>query len=131
MFIGRSGQHQVEQAAAVGTALAVRSDHAVHDCVDSLARSHESGEARRPHVHQPLRRRQHHQKIVKAHDAVDGAGEFGHFVARSVANKVRATTFSVRCIMSIAMSRCSPAPAAAHAAASSTIVPAYSEMRWR
>ena len=80
-FIRRSGQHQVEQAAAMGTALAVRCDHAIDDRIDSLARPHEGGETRRPHMHQPLRRRQHHQKIVEAHDAVDGAGQFVHFLA--------------------------------------------------
>ena len=33
-------------------------------------------------MHQPLRRREHDEKIVEAHDAVDGRSEFENFFAQ-------------------------------------------------
>src|ERR1700722_3591428 len=64
------------------SALSVSSNHSVNDGIDSPTRSDKRGEPGRSHVHQPLRRRQHHQKIVETHDAVDGAGKLIRFLAQ-------------------------------------------------
>ena len=57
-------------------------DHAVHDRVDSFSCANKSRQTRWAHVDQPLRRRQQHQEVVEAHNAVDGVGEFVDFLAK-------------------------------------------------